>query len=314
MTIYRSLIAVLGLVAAAHAYAQSTPGKKSCHEPECPVAKRGTAVVTVADVMAKLMGLDERQQNALLSDPKQINKMLEDLLITRQIANDLDIEAAKADAALQARLKQAADGVLAIYRLDQIRDTRINSNFDLLAREYYLTNKADMHTPKIATVRHLLLTPEQRGDILARAEITQLHEELKSANPSVFAERVIELSEDPSKASNGGIIKVVDGNTDIATEFSEAALALTTPGQVSEPIKTEFGYHILQLVERNESMQLTFEQAKPRILEKLQKDARRRVVGDYRGELMSEGQLEAFPDNLAGLIFGEPGESETDAK
>ena len=67
---------------------------------------------------------------------------------------------------------------------------------------------------------------------------------------------------------------------------------------------------MLQLVEKNDEVALTFEQAKPRIVEKLQDDARRRVVLDYRGELMSTAELQAFPDNLAGLIYGE----DTDAQ
>jgi peptidyl-prolyl cis-trans isomerase C len=305
MMFSRSLIAALGLVAAAHAFAQDPTDKKPCHEPQCPVVQRGDAVVTVADVMAKLMGLDERKQNALLSDPKQINNMLENLLITRQIANDVDRDKAANDAALQARLKQATDDVLAVYRLDEIRASRIRSNFETLAREYYLANKADMHTPKIATVRHLLITPEKRGEVLAKAQIESLHEELKSANAGTFAERVLELSDDPSKATNAGIIKVIDGNTDIDEDFARAALSLSMPGEVSEPIQTQFGYHLLQLVESNDEVVLTFEQAKPRIVEKLQDDARRRVVLDYRGELMSTAELQAFPDNLAGLIYGD---------
>ena len=310
MMFSRSLITALGLVAAAHAYAQDSTDKKPCHEPQCPVVQRGNAVVTVADVMAKLMGLDERKQNALLSDPKQINNMLENLLITRQIAHDVNAEKAANDAALQARLEQARDDVLAVYRLDEIRATRIKSNFETLAREYYLANKADMHTPKIATVRHLLISPEKRGDVLAKAQITSLHEELRGANAGTFAEKVLELSDDPSKTTNAGIIKVIDGNKDIDEDFARAALSLTTPGELSDPIKTQFGYHLLQLVEKNDEVALTFEQAKPRIVEKLQDDARRRVVLDYRGELMSTAELQAFPDNLAGLIYGE----DTDAQ
>lgn len=309
MIFSRSLFTALGLTVAMSVCSQEAPTTHACHEPSCPVAKRGTAVVTVGDVMAKLMGLEPRKQDALLSDPKQLNAMLENLLITRQIANDLDQAKVAADPALQARLKQATDDVLAVYRLDEIRAERITSNFERLAKEYYLANKVDMHTPTIATVRHLLITPEKRGEVLARAQIVQLSEELKNANPSVFAEKVLELSEDPSKTSNAGIIKVVEGNTDIAEEFSDAALAIANVGEVVGPIQTKFGYHLLQLVSKLDATTLTFEQAKPRIIEKLQQDARRRVVGDYRGELMASGQLEAFPDNLAGLIFGEESEA-----
>jgi peptidyl-prolyl cis-trans isomerase C len=304
MTSCRSLITALSFVIAANAWAQTSPETPACNDPSCPIAKRGTAVITVADVMGKISTLDARQQNTLLSDGKQLNTMIENLLILRQIANDADPAKVESDVVLQARLAQGRDELVAVYRLDQIRAERITTDFERLAREYYLANQSTMRTKQEATVRHLLVETANRGEILARAEVDAIAKEL-AADSTKFVDLVMEKSDDPSKTGNAGIIKVVEGTKEIEPEFVEAALALTKVGEISKPVRTEYGYHLLQLMDVKPAKKLTFEESKPEILEKLRQDARRRVVTDYRADLMASGKLEIFPQNLEGLIFGE---------
>lgn len=304
------LIAVcLAFASQASAQAGSPQQPKPCYEPQCPVASRGTAVVTVGDVMAKLMGLDEKKQDALLSDPKQINGMIESVLLNRQIANDVDPEKTTTDPALQARLRQAADDVLTVYRLNEIRAARITGNFETLASEYYRANKSAMHAPTSVTVRHLLVSSQKVGETAAKEKIEQLYQELQNASEAAFAEKVLELSDDSSKTSNGGIFKVSEDSKELVEEFSDAALALTVPGEISPPVETDYGYHLIQLLSREDGGVLTYEQAKGSIIERLRQDARQRVVSDYRGEILATGPLEVFPDNLARLVYGEGNET-----
>ena len=65
--------------------AQTEKTLESCQAPECTVVKRGNAKITVADVTAKVRVMEPKQQDALLSSDKQLNKMLEDMLVCAKL-------------------------------------------------------------------------------------------------------------------------------------------------------------------------------------------------------------------------------------
>lgn len=71
------------------------------------------------------------------------------------------------------------------------------------------------------------------------------------ADPATFADLAKEYSDDGS-ASNGGDLDWF-GTGVMVPEFETAAFALTEPNQVSDIVKTQFGYHLIQLIERKEA-------------------------------------------------------------
>ena len=75
-----------------------------------------------------------------------------------------------------------------------------------------------------------------------------------------FAEMAREYSEGPS-ASNGGDLGYFT-QRDMVAPFTNAAFALA-PGQVSDVVQTQFGYHIIQVVDRKASRKLEFEEVEP---------------------------------------------------
>lgn len=304
--------AVIGLTLFQTAFAQlpaPAPPKiiegEVCTGPACVVARRGGAEVTVADIQAKADMLEPKQRDALLSDSKNINQLIEKLLIMRQIANEADQQAIAKDPVVQARLRQVADEVIGVYQLDQIRGSRINSDFERLAKENYLANIDTMKTPREVRVRHLLIASNKRSDAEALARAQELAKELAKADDEQFLAAVIAHSDDPGKTSNGGIYSVPENSTELDPQFMQGALALTVQGQMSPPVKTPFGYHLIKMIEQRPSTTISFEEAKPTIMAKLRQEARTRVTVEYRAELMSRGELEVFPRNLEGLIYGD---------
>ncbi len=288
------------------AIAQQPTATEPCLELDCPVAKRGTAVITVADVTAKVGSLDPKVQSALLSDSKQINKMLENMLILRQIANEIDPAEAQKDALLQARLKQAYDEVVAVYRLDQIRAERVTSDFEALARERYLTNMAGMKTPRQVAVRHLLVDSKKQGEEAALAKAAELAKSLEGADQRRFQDLVLAVSDDPSKVENAGLFNLTEDTTEFDPDFLRGALALTKVGEISPPVKSQFGYHLIQLIEDTPARVVPFEEAKSALIKSLKEEAEKRVVVEYRTDIsISGGDAEIYPQNLQRLIYGE---------
>lgn len=79
-----------------------------------------------------------------------------------------------------------------------------------------------------------------------------------------FAALAAEYSKDSSNAKQGGDLGYF-GPGQMATEFEAAAQALTSVGQISDPVKTQFGFHVIKLLARGRS----FEEVKPEIQQTL---------------------------------------------
>jgi len=103
--------------------------------------------------------------------------------------------------------------------------------------------------PAVATqtrVRHILVkTSELVSEADARRRLTVLRERIVAG--AEFAELARLNSEDGSAARGGDLGWVLPGDT--VPEFERAMLALK-PGEMSEPVRTPFGFHLLQVLER----------------------------------------------------------------
>ena len=120
-------------------------------------------------------------------------------------------------------------------------------------------------------VRHILLkTPTDANPQQLAAVKTKIEGLLKQARAGAnFAELAKKYSEDPGSASKGGEYDgVVHGQ--MVPEFDKAAFALK-PGEISEPVKSQFGYHIIQLISHEEPRLKPFEEVKPQLAAEFQK-------------------------------------------
>ncbi|WP_353050041.1 peptidylprolyl isomerase [Bacillus sp. ISL-39] len=86
-------------------------------------------------------------------------------------------------------------------------------------------------------------------------------------NGKNFAELAKEYSTDTSNADNGGDLGYF-GKGEMAEEFENAAFALETDA-ISEPVRTEFGYHIIKLVDKKAAKAAKFDDHKDEIKELL---------------------------------------------
>ncbi|MGI6731783.1 MAG: foldase protein PrsA [Anaerovoracaceae bacterium] len=111
-------------------------------------------------------------------------------------------------------------------------------NFDELASSYYESSK-ELFKADTVTASHILVEDEE----LAK----EILEELKGG--ASFAELAKEHSIDGT-SENGGELGTF-GRGQMVTEFEEAAFALQ-PGEMSELVKTQFGYHIIKVTDKNQ--------------------------------------------------------------
>ena len=168
---------------------------------------------------------------------------------------------------------------------------------------YYDENPGEFTTVEAVRARHILkefpdnVTDEQKAEVKTAAEelLKTVNEEL--AKGATFAELAEKHSEGPS-ASRGGALtgsnsKLPPGayfaRGDMVKPFEEACFDTLKPGEVSELIETQFGYHIIKLEERKPPEARPFDQVQYEIQQKLLKirgvDEARKVATDLLYEV-----------------------------
>jgi len=127
-----------------------------------------------------------------------------------------------------------------------------------------------------------------------KAQADSIYQQLKEG--ADFGELAKEKSIDPSAPSNAGDLGFFPWGKMIP-EFQEVAFKLKE-GEISRPVKTQYGWHIIKLVERREVDQPPFEQAKDPIRAQLERSKRERRVKQYFGELQKKVNFKLNEETL----------------
>jgi len=175
---------------------------------------------------------------------------------------------------------------LAMYQSDQalanftyqamIKEAKID---DAALHAYYDAHKADyeqIHARHILIRMHGSTVPVKPGgkdlsDEEALAKAQELEKRIKAGED--FGKLAGAESDDAKSAINGGDVGTF-GHGSMVPSFDEAAFKMT-PGQVSEPVKSQFGYHIIKLESRDTK---SFEAVKPEIEKKLGPDEAKKAM------------------------------------
>jgi peptidyl-prolyl cis-trans isomerase D len=136
--------------------------------------------------------------------------------------------------------------------------------------KYYDEHQNDFGTPEERHAAHILISvnaaaPQAEQDA-AKAKAEQLLQQARQ-NPAKFAELAKNNSQDPGSAANGGDLGFF-GRGMMVKPFDDAAFALKV-GEISELVKSDFGYHIIKLVSVKPSKIVPFDDAREGIVKKL---------------------------------------------
>lgn len=253
---------------------------------EAPLATYGSVKVTAADYDASILRIPEKDRFGWAMSQERINKELDSLLRMRTIAAEAKRLGLDADPSLKSRMNLYAERLLADAYAARV-DAESEKEFDAKlpayrerAREQYLVSKTQYQTPAQIKAAHILIRNTGKTPDEALARIKALRERIVAGES--FETVAESSSDDPTAKQNKGELGYFGpGQMDAA--FETAAFALSKKGDISEPVRTQFGFHLIRLDDRKPGRQLTFEEVAPDLLEKLKAqfiDARRaQVVG-----------------------------------
>ena len=134
------------------------------------------------------------------------------------------------------------------------------------AKKFYDEHPDQFTQPERVHVRHILIS----DDVTSADAIAKIQADLKAG--ASFDEVAKSRSLCPSAAQGGDLGEVSKGQ--MVPEFETAAFALKNPGDLSEPIKTQFGWHIIRLEDRTPSSLEPLDTVKPQLLQYLTNEKR----------------------------------------
>jgi len=134
-------------------------------------------------------------------------------------------------------------------------------------RQYYDANLSQYQTPGQVRASHILLRIEGDDEAVA-ARAAELAAEARGG--ADFAELAREHSQDEANADNGGDLGSF-GRGRMVPEFENAAFALAE-GEISDPVRSPFGYHVIQVTEKQEEITQPFAEVRGAIENTLKRE------------------------------------------
>lgn len=295
--------ALLALVACGALAASRVSVASEAPEVEAPrdgaVVERGDAVVDFGLIDAYLARVPANRRAGYMDDPERIELLLQTLLVNLQLAHDAEQMGLADDRVTQNVLKLMRAELLAQRRMQQVMKEMPEPDFEQLARERFLASPSLYRSPETRDLRHLVVMHRNHGVEGARAKAQELLE-LYRQGGMTFEEFVREHSEEKSAKEDGGLLRRVTGK-DLDKGFHEAAFALEETGQVTEPVMSRYGYHLIELVEVTPSVRQSFEQVKDSIVDSLKREYATRKRSEYLDNLKAAAALKADPELVASL-------------
>jgi peptidyl-prolyl cis-trans isomerase D len=177
---------------------------------------------------------------------------------------------------------------------------------DAALHQYYDSHRDQFRTPERVKVRHILLMTQgkPKGDIdKIKAKADDLLKQIKAG--ADFGELAKKNSEDPgSKAAGGDMDWIVRGQT--VKNFENTAFALKKD-EISPVISTEYGFHIVQLRDKQDARLQSFDEVKTQIGNDMKKgglnDRVQTLADQARAEIAKAPQNAEQIANKLGLIY-----------
>ncbi len=228
-----------------------------------------------------------KQQKDLLNNKKNLEKQLEQAYIKKALAKIAKEEGLDKAPKNAARLQAIIDNALFMLKLDAVKHSS-KKDFTKYAKQLYHANKAKYKVEERIDAAHILVSHHKSTEAKALAKAKKIRKELLSG--ADLATLALRDSDDKSVKKNKGQLGKFT-KKQLVKEFTEVAFAMK-PGDISEPVKTSFGYHIIKLNKKIPAGYLSFEEAKNQIINELKEKDWEVRRSNYYEQIKKNNQME----------------------
>lgn len=270
-------VALLGLPAQAHAIESLSP--------EMVLLKRGDIAVTVDDLNRYIADRVPPQRRAqVLEQPGFIKSSLENIFIIKYLSAKGEATPGVDIDQIEWSAKMHRDrGLMDAYLEKQVEHAEKTIDWEAAAKEIYQAEPEKFLTDEQVRAMHILVSTNGRTPEEARRLAETYRDKVLAGED--FAELAARHSDDPSAVNNRGELGFF-GRGRMVKEFEDAVFAMSAPGLLNEPVKSQYGYHVIKLLEKRPAGRKPFESVKGQIIRnyraKIGSQAREDVVTGAR--------------------------------
>lgn len=259
--------------------AQEAAGAAAKAADSTVVLSSGDYRVTVDDIERYILeNVPSDKREAVLAKPGIYKEMAENIYLVRLLADeavkDPDMDPVQAEWAARMRHQRR---LTSEYRIVYLQRALKDVNWERNAKEVYLAEPERFTEPEKVSVSHILVTSQGRSDEEALSLASELR--VRALAGEDFAELAKEYSEDPSVARNKGDMGYFPKGA-MVEPFEDVAFGMQKEGDISEPVKTKFGYHVIRFNGRKAPEKKSFEQVEDEIIAELQKNLADKIWQD----------------------------------
>lgn len=303
---------------------------KKAKPPEAPAAPLPDTVAVVEGEAIKKEELEQAMASVLASQgipPDQLPaaqkaegyKMLLNELITEKLVNNRSAKVEVKDEDVNGRIEQIksrfpkpedfeaqltkAGQTLEKLRTDirnsirqqnwveeQIKDAPKASDAD--AEDFFKKNPQQFEKPEQVRASHILISvaKDAAPEVVAEKQKAADAIAARVKGGEAIDKLAAELSEDPSAKQNSGDLNFFS-REQMVPEFSEAAFGMKK-GDISAPVRSQFGFHVIQVTDRKDAEKMNFETVKPQLLAYLNRRKHDEQVQNLLKDLREKSQVE----------------------
>lgn len=268
------------------------------------VAGRGGVELSVAEIDAKVRSMPPELRSGYLADPELAARLIDGMLIAKQVAALARSEGLHEDPEHVADLALMEVEMLSGRHLRRKMDALAIPDFEPLARERYLADPEAFRPAAHVDLRHVLIPTDGRDDAEAKAVAQAIYD--RTTGGEDFAAVIEEFAQREGQGLSSSVLSRPDASR-METAFASAVLSLQQVGDMAGPVRSRFGYHVIRL-ERYETLPIPpFEEVKngqiKSMRERFLTDERTRYLGDLSKQETSLNNevIQGLPARYAAL-------------
>jgi peptidyl-prolyl cis-trans isomerase C len=269
---------VLPVLFAVHAITLSLPASAA----DGAVAMTdGKSSITIPEIRLELEGVPADVRARV--GKAQMTRYVESQLSDRRIAEAAEKSGIGNQADVKQRIVKARRDVIIKAYMDAQAEkiaAELPKDLTALARERYERDKATYKQSEAIRVAHILVVPAE-NDAAAKAKAEKLLAELKAG--ANFAEVAKANSDDKGSASSGGELPGWMERGKLVPTFEKVAYELK-PNELSAVVQSQYGYHIIKLLEYRPAKTLSFDEVKEQVVDAV----RKQLTNERRAEWLKQ--------------------------
>lgn len=263
------------------------------------VARYGDKKITVADFERIVEMQMQGRPKAPAQTPQVKEAMLHNLVKMMVLADYARSKGFDKRPDIVEQVKLVTDNVLAsTYLKLEVADKVAKELTDKDFETYYKSRQEEFKIPEQVKARHILVRLEKNASEAdqkkAREKAEDILKKLKAGED--FAKLAAELSDDPGSKAKGGDLGLFSRGR-MVPEFEKAAFSMK-PGELSEPVKSPFGYHIIKVEEKKEALSQPYEKVKDKVKEKATAEFTKNRVEEEIKKATAEMKVEIHTEAL----------------